>query len=58
MGTNENSKNILISHGTTSKERKNYRECTKKEREWIGPFIRKPKRVNKNGKIGQKIWAN
>ena len=55
MGTNENLKNILISHGTTSKERKNYRECTKKEREWIGPFIRKPKRVNKNGKIGQKI---
>ena len=32
MGTNENSKNILISHDITSEERKNLREKERKER--------------------------
>ena len=54
MGTNENSKNILISHDITSKERRRLekeRQKRKKTREkWISPLTRKPKRVNKNGK--------
>ena len=41
MGTNENSKNILISHGTTSKER---RKSEGKEREEENE---KKKRMNK-----------
>ena len=56
MGTNENSKNILISHNITSEkerilERKRKEKKKKKnKREWISPFTRKPKRVNKNRK--------
>ena len=56
MGTNENSKNILISHDITSKERRRFKRKRKEKkkmknkREWISSFTRKPKRVNKNGK--------
>ena len=55
MGTNENSKDILISHDMTYEERKKLREKKKKEkikmknkREWIGP--ENLKRVNKTEK--------
>ena len=65
MGTNENSKNIYMSHGITPKERKLERilkkgekKMKKNKREWINPLTRKPKRVNKNGKISQKIWVD
>ena len=33
MGTNENSKNIHVSHNVTPEERKNLREKKKKEKE-------------------------
>ena len=63
MGTNE--KNIYISHGITPKERKLERMLKKRKknkeknkREWISPLTRKPKRVNKMGKISQKIWVD
>ena len=64
MGTNENSKNILISHDITSEERRRLeREIKEKmkmknKREWIGPFTRKPKRINKNEKLSQKMWVD
>ena len=64
MGTNKNSKNILISHDITSEERRRLeREIKEKmkmknKREWIGPFTRKPKRINKNEKLSQKIWVD
>ena len=74
MGTNKNSKNILISHDITfeerrrlERERKRENENEKLERilkkrekkwEWISPLTRKTKRVNKNGKISQKIWVD
>ena len=56
MGTNENSKNIYISHDITSKERKLERMLKKrkneneKKRKWKSPLTRKPKRVNKSEK--------
>ena len=66
MGTNENSKNIYISHGITPKERKLERMLKKREnewrknkREWISPLTRKPKRVNKMEKLVKKFeWTN
>ena len=60
MGTNENSKNILISHDIISEERRRFERKNeeKNKREWISPLTRKPKRVNKNGKISQKIWVD
>ena len=62
MGTNKNSKNILISHDITSEERRRFerkkRKKLKNKREWIGPFTRKPKRINKNEKLSQKIWVD
>ena len=64
MGTNENSKNIYVSHGITPKERKLERMLEKKDkkmkkkREWIRLMTTKPKRVNKNGKINQKFWVD
>ena len=53
MGTNENSKNILISHDITSEERRRLKRKRKErkmknQRELIGPLTRKPKRVNKS----------
>ena len=53
MGTNENSKNILISHDIISEERRRFERKNeeKNKREWISPLTRKPKRVNKNRKI-------
>ena len=57
-----------MSHGITPKERKLERIFKKREkkrekwrknkREWISPLTRKPKRVNKTGKISQKIWVD
>ena len=64
MGRNKNSKNILISHDITSEERRRLeREIKEKmkmknKREWIVPFTRKPKRINKNEKLSQKIWVD
>ena len=52
MGTNENSKNIPISHGMTFKERENLREYKKRK-------MMKNKRMNKNGfpsKIKEKYF--
>ena len=51
MGTNENLKNILISHDITSEERKRLERKRKErkiknQRELIGPLTRKPERVN------------
>ena len=48
MGTNENSKSILISHDITSKERRRLERKMKNQRELIGPLTRKPERVNKS----------
>ena len=51
MGTNENSKNILISHDITSEERKRIERNEKKmknQRELLGPLTRKPERINKS----------
>ena len=65
MGTNE--KNIYISHDITSKEiklekmlkeKKREKNKEKNKREWISPMTRKPKRVNKNGKISRNIWVD
>ena len=55
MGTNENSKNILISHDLTSEERttfegKESEEENEKRKELISLLIRKSKMVNKNEK--------
>ena len=66
MGTNKNSKNILISHDIISEERrrlerkeeKREKEKRKTREKWINPLTRKTKRVNKNGKISQKIWVD
>ena len=63
MGTNKNSKNILISYDITSEERRRLERERKREKwktreKWISPLTRKTKRVNKNGKIGQKIWLD
>ena len=68
MGMNENSKNIYMSHGITPKEKKLERMLKKRKkerkkwrknkREWISPMTTKPKRVNKNEKISQKIWVD
>ena len=66
MGTNENSKNIPISHDITSEEKRRLERKKKEKREkewktrekWISPLTRKTKRVNKNEKISQKIWVN
>ena len=48
MGTNENSKNIPISHGMTFKERENLREYKKRK-------MMKNKRMNKKGFPGKKM---
>ena len=58
MGTNKNSKNILISHDITSEERRRFERNEEKmwmknQREWIGLLTRKPERVNKN----EKNWS-
>ena len=59
MGTNENSKNILISHDITSEERKRKdKKKMKNKREWIGLLTRKPEGVNKSEKISQKFWVD
>ena len=66
MGTNENSKNILISHDITSeerrrlerkrKERKNEKSVRMNKVHWL----EKPKRVNKNVKklVRKFEWTN
>ena len=73
MGTNENLKNILISHDITFEERRRFERNKKKNEneklerilkkrekkwEWISPLTWITKRVNKNGKISQKIWVD
>ena len=51
MGTNENSKNILISHDITSEEKKRKdKKKMKNKREWIDPLTRKLEGVNKSEK--------
>ena len=61
MGTNKNSNNIFISHDITSEEKRRLKRERKREIEnekperRISPLTRKPKRVNKNRKISQKI---
>ena len=57
MGTNKNSKNILISHDITSKERrrlerKRKERKMKNQRKWISPLTRKTK---KNEKLVRKF---
>ena len=55
MGTNENSKNIFISHDITFEERRRF-ETKRKERkiknqrELISPLTKKLERVNKSEK--------
>ena len=55
---------VFISHDITYEDRKIERkrqkrkENKKREEKWISPLTRKPKRVNKNEKISQKIWVD
>ena len=48
MGTNKNSKNILISHDITSEERRRFERNEKKEKKTRKNENEKPERINRS----------
>ena len=65
MGTNENSKehSYITWHNfwgekKIGEEKRKDKKENKNQREWISPLTRKTKRVNKNGKLSQKMWVD
>ena len=55
MGTNENSKKILISHDITSEKRRKFERKRKKEKKKEGKDLVNRNQENKSENISQKI---